>query len=370
VEHRGKAVHPLVEQRLERLRRHVAAGKAGAAGGDHHVDIVLQRPGLHLLEDRLPVVLRWRGRLSLWPASDDPRRQRVAGAVVVGVRVSETVRTAMPTGMNGRASSTPAMIISRHVSVASKYQSGRSLVKGGGRSLSLCRCCRRCRSMSRRSPTSARTARLRPQHAGNLGDLRQQCPGRRLQVVAHGCKRVEPGCAIPGKTSALVLLASLRNTSGVDTPFSGLASTIANAGISPTASIRSPMPRAISGRLARHIGTSAPSRWQSHRASRRAGRCPRAASSRAMSQQHPPSRRRCRRRSAGPCADECERPAPCRLRQARQRAAHRAPSAPDWCRHRLAAYRQSVLRCETRRRRRRKSSRSPHLAKVTSISSR
>jgi hypothetical protein len=34
VEDRREAVHPLLEQRLERLGRHVAPGEAGAAGGD------------------------------------------------------------------------------------------------------------------------------------------------------------------------------------------------------------------------------------------------------------------------------------------------------------------------------------------------
>src|SRR3989475_5273998 len=33
-EHRGEALHALLEQRLDRLPRHVAAGEAGAAGGD------------------------------------------------------------------------------------------------------------------------------------------------------------------------------------------------------------------------------------------------------------------------------------------------------------------------------------------------
>ena len=35
----GKAVDRLVEQGGERLRRHVASGEAGAAGGNDHVDL-------------------------------------------------------------------------------------------------------------------------------------------------------------------------------------------------------------------------------------------------------------------------------------------------------------------------------------------
>src|SRR5882672_7320408 len=38
VERDGETIHPLFEQRLDRLRRHVAAGEAGAAGGDDGVD--------------------------------------------------------------------------------------------------------------------------------------------------------------------------------------------------------------------------------------------------------------------------------------------------------------------------------------------
>ena len=48
-----EAVHALLEERLQRLRRHVAAGEAGAAGGDHHVDAGIGDPGLHLRADRL-----------------------------------------------------------------------------------------------------------------------------------------------------------------------------------------------------------------------------------------------------------------------------------------------------------------------------
>ena len=56
-EHRREAVHLLLEQRLDRLGRNVAAGEAGAAGGDHHVDELVVDPGLHVLADGLDVVL-------------------------------------------------------------------------------------------------------------------------------------------------------------------------------------------------------------------------------------------------------------------------------------------------------------------------
>src|SRR5262249_12627690 len=47
----------LPEQRLDRLRRHVAAGEAGAAGGDDHVDRGSLDPFLDARADRLDVVL-------------------------------------------------------------------------------------------------------------------------------------------------------------------------------------------------------------------------------------------------------------------------------------------------------------------------
>ena len=52
----GKAVHALFEDRLQRFRRHVAAGEAGAAGGDHHVDFFIPRPGENRFADFLGVV--------------------------------------------------------------------------------------------------------------------------------------------------------------------------------------------------------------------------------------------------------------------------------------------------------------------------
>src|SRR3954467_7712004 len=49
----GETVHPLLEQRLDRLRRHVAAGKAGAAGGYDNVDALVGDPIAHLPADFL-----------------------------------------------------------------------------------------------------------------------------------------------------------------------------------------------------------------------------------------------------------------------------------------------------------------------------
>ena len=99
-----EAVHALFEQRLQRLRRDVAAGEAGAAGGDDDVD----RPGR-------------RSRRAPWRGSSPRRRDDLPGGETMaglgdplrracrptcrrrGVRVSETVSTAMRTGMNWRS---------------------------------------------------------------------------------------------------------------------------------------------------------------------------------------------------------------------------------------------------------------------------
>jgi hypothetical protein len=56
-EHGGKAVHPLLEQRLDGFRRDVAPGKAGAARGDDYVDELVVDPRFHALPDRGDVVL-------------------------------------------------------------------------------------------------------------------------------------------------------------------------------------------------------------------------------------------------------------------------------------------------------------------------
>ena len=56
MEDRREAVHPLLEQGLDRFRRDVAAGKAGAACGDDDVDAGIGDPGLHLPSDGVDLV--------------------------------------------------------------------------------------------------------------------------------------------------------------------------------------------------------------------------------------------------------------------------------------------------------------------------
>ena len=57
MEDRREAVHALGEERLQRLRRDVASGKAGAARGDDDVDIVSCDPCLDRALDRLSLIL-------------------------------------------------------------------------------------------------------------------------------------------------------------------------------------------------------------------------------------------------------------------------------------------------------------------------
>ena len=83
VEGDRKAVHPLFEQRLERLRRHVAAGEAGAAGGDHHVDVRIGDPDLHLRLNAFDVVRHDVAGREPVARRGQPIGERCAGLVVV-----------------------------------------------------------------------------------------------------------------------------------------------------------------------------------------------------------------------------------------------------------------------------------------------
>ncbi|MNL71959.1 hypothetical protein D3C87_1971950 [compost metagenome] len=51
-----KAVHALFEQGFQRLGCHVAACKAGAAGGDDHIHAPVERPVAHGVENSSLVV--------------------------------------------------------------------------------------------------------------------------------------------------------------------------------------------------------------------------------------------------------------------------------------------------------------------------
>ena len=56
MEDHGEAFHLLLQKRLHRLRRHVAAREPRATGGDHDVDARIVDPALHLDADRLDIV--------------------------------------------------------------------------------------------------------------------------------------------------------------------------------------------------------------------------------------------------------------------------------------------------------------------------
>src|SRR6476646_1170254 len=76
VEQRREAVDLLLEQRLDRLRRHVALGKASASGGDDHIDLRILDPLLSLLADVLSVVRHDRSRRDLVAGLLDHRRKQ------------------------------------------------------------------------------------------------------------------------------------------------------------------------------------------------------------------------------------------------------------------------------------------------------
>ena len=82
VEGDRETVHPLFEQRLDRLRRHVAAGKTGAAGGDDDIDAGIGDPSLDDDADRVDVVDDDLARREVMAGRGEPVRQRGSGLVV------------------------------------------------------------------------------------------------------------------------------------------------------------------------------------------------------------------------------------------------------------------------------------------------
>ena len=106
-----KTVHPLFEQRLDRLRRHVAAGKAGAAGGDDDIDAGVGDPSPDDDADRIDVV---DDDLARRQRDGRPPTSRSASVVPdlssASERVSEIVSTAMLSGMKALVSSMEDMV--------------------------------------------------------------------------------------------------------------------------------------------------------------------------------------------------------------------------------------------------------------------
>src|SRR5205807_9704680 len=72
----------LVVDGVEGLRRDVAPGDAGAAGGDHHVDRGVGDPGVQLLDDARLVVAHDAARGDAVAGRGDQLGKRVAGPVV------------------------------------------------------------------------------------------------------------------------------------------------------------------------------------------------------------------------------------------------------------------------------------------------
>src|SRR5882672_5851207 len=75
----GETIHPLFEQRLDRLRRDVAAGEAGAAGGYDGIDAWIGDPFPDDAADRLDVVGDDLARRELVTGGREALRQRGSG---------------------------------------------------------------------------------------------------------------------------------------------------------------------------------------------------------------------------------------------------------------------------------------------------
>mgnify|MGYP003694111325 CR=1 FL=1 len=99
-EMRWKTVHPLFEQRLDGLRRHVAAGETGTAGGDDRVNAWIGNPALDDHADDVHVVDDDLARRRLWPAVVSRSASVAQDLSSSSVRVSEIVSTAMLSGTN------------------------------------------------------------------------------------------------------------------------------------------------------------------------------------------------------------------------------------------------------------------------------
>ncbi len=81
MKHGGEAIHLLLQQGLDRFRRHVLAGEAGAAGGDDDVDALVPNPGFYLFADRFHLILYDGPRDDPVARAFDPLLQQRAGSI-------------------------------------------------------------------------------------------------------------------------------------------------------------------------------------------------------------------------------------------------------------------------------------------------
>ena len=82
VERDRETVHQLLEQRLDRLRRHVAPGKTGTARGDDDIDARIRNPFPDDATDRLDVVGCDLARRETMTGRGEPVRKRGSGLVI------------------------------------------------------------------------------------------------------------------------------------------------------------------------------------------------------------------------------------------------------------------------------------------------
>ena len=304
-----KAVHALFEQRLQRLRRHVAAGEAGAAGGDHHVDRRRRR------SRRAP------GRRSACVVGDDGAadqamaglldalRQRVAGPVV-GQRArvgngqhrdadrneGACFRRCGSWSVLGRAganrSGLPSCVATYHHPDACQRHASRASTAACGES-------NRPKQVAPEPDMRASSGAVAARAARMHRRSRAQCARAGASRSLRSCGQADESARRSGRqcrrSGGIVLLAQVPEDLRRRDRNSGLTSTIEGPACRRCGSIRSPMPRASSGRSQahRHVGAELARRSAQVRAGRGSAPEP---GGRAASPPHRPSRRRCRRR--------------------------------------------------------------------------
>ncbi len=100
-----EAIHPLLKQWFQRFRRYVSSGETGSASGNDNINLVRKRPVAHLVKDLFAIISDNGAGNELVSGLLNALNQSIARFVIVEPPVSDTVSTAMPTGMKGRLSS-------------------------------------------------------------------------------------------------------------------------------------------------------------------------------------------------------------------------------------------------------------------------
>ena len=266
MENLRKAVHALFEDRLQRLRRHVAAGEAGAAGGDDHVD--RSRPATRTSTRSrilsLSSVTMSRAA-SMWPASVDAVGERLAGFVVgKRARVGDGQHRDADRDERAAFRQAAALVSAPPLSRRDHEPVGLAAANLRGRFAARAAFSNRPKQVAPEPDMRAKPRAGLSERRQRVADLGRDRAGRRLQVVAGCAQPVDrPRQQMPGGQRRQAGIVARRERAehlrrrdrhaGID------QHQMQRREVRRRTSILSPMPRAISGRPARHIGTSAPS---------------------------------------------------------------------------------------------------------------